>query len=764
MVHFTFKKDCMTCCKIFTNVVYLFLYRAKHLVPIFFLYRRVLFEGSFEEIQTFLKHVYPSKAPCVTLSFPFKCLFYFRKKGKMQNSPNMLWPINMEYDIESDCPLDTIVYNVSDTDNVFHPDYSLDSGETLEPQRYKSDNCSKKTSRENNIVSEMIFYFGSLYSVLSKILRKKEVAMTRIFCDFRDFISDSFVDKRSVIVSSICEGIYEPEDCIDVIFVLKWIDMAFESPKTVLSGTGCHLIVDTNTAYPGYVYLKVHSGLEFDLISKCVKMKRSKSYLSSHLFKLNLSVEAHTCIPNSLEESECTLSLTYALGPCQANELLESFPRKNNGWLSEDLVFTIKKCVLLVPNGYPGSPDSEILWQLTFVLASKVIVRSFSHVQLLTYLLLKIYIRQKLAKDFSTTNVVSLSYVIKTVMFWVMEESTESWARSNFLANLISCFNKLVNCITSGNMPDFFIPEVNIIEKNEKILALKSEIQEWKPTETDLWDTVVKQYCHHLDYKTWVAKSRIYADLQMFTLFPFIQVECTSVEFKSFLQRAVLKIVSNAYKPFLQSLFCYQLLQQCQIISQLVQPQKYVSNKKSYMTIRSMNFLSIMGTKTDSVSGWILLGFRLLQSGQHRFCSIVLQHIESLINETFLVDTGIQEYSVEYLRMYKTLLRTERRLLITKIRHLSKQPVLVPEESVLIPIEGINGRQSDFCHIPSDIMMYYLKFSYMSQTGNMTSCPEILIQAKDAVKASSITEDMKMSCENLFVMMESILHEFFKIQ
>ncbi|CAG2257800.1 unnamed protein product [Mytilus edulis] len=100
--------------------------------------------------------------------------------------------------------------------------------------------------------------------------------------------------------------------------------------------------------------------------------------------------------------------------------------------------------------------------------------------------------------------------------------------------------------------------------------------------------------------------------------------------------------------------------------------------------------------------------------------------------------------------MYKTLLRTERRLLITKIRHLSKQPVLVPEESVLIPIEGINGRQSDFCHIPSDIMMYYLKFSYMSQTGNMTSCPEILIQAKDAVKASPITEDMKMSCENLF--------------
>ncbi|CAC5393989.1 unnamed protein product [Mytilus coruscus] len=419
----------------------------------------------------------------------------------MQNSPNILSnpSINCANDIEVDSPHDTIVYHAYDTDNVFHPDTFLDSEEIRKPLKCKSNNSVMRASTEHTIVSELTFFLGHLYNVLSMILSKKEVAMTRIFCDFRDSVSDNFIDKRSVIGGSVGEGIYDPEDDIDVLFILKWIDTTFEIPKTVLPGAGCILIVDTNTAYPGYVYLKVHSGLEFELISKCVKRERSTLYLSSHLFKLNLFEEAHICKHNCSDESECALSLTYALGPCQANELLASFPRKNNRWLPEDLVFTIKESVLLVPEGYPDSPDCEILWQLTFVLASKVIVRSFSHVQLLTYVLLKIYIKQKLAKDFSTTNVVSLSYVIKTVMFWVMEESTESWASSNFLANFLSCFNKLAYCISAGNMPDFFIPEVNIIEKNETILDLKSEIKEWIPTEKDLWSTVLKQYCFHLD-------------------------------------------------------------------------------------------------------------------------------------------------------------------------------------------------------------------------------------------------------------------------
>jgi hypothetical protein len=78
---------------------------------------------------------------------------------------------------------------------------------------------------------------------------------------------------------------------------------------------------------------------------------------------------------------------------------------------------------------------------------------------------------------------------------------------------------------------------------------------------------------------------------------------------------------------FVHNLYCYHLIQQCQMASHHA-PTQVGGNKAAYKGLRSRMCFLTMGTYIDSVSGWILMAFLFYRLKQYNLCTRILRHIE----------------------------------------------------------------------------------------------------------------------------------------
>lgn len=611
---------------------------------------------------------------------------------------------------------------------------------------------------EHTSMLETMWYFGKLYFALSYIWNKKAITNIRTFCDFRDIVGDNYIDKRAVTVGSVAEGLYEPTSRLDIIFILKWIKVVTDNPEKMLSEVHSYISIDKDHDYPGYCFLTVHSGFEYELISNCVKRKGQSFHLSSRLFKLFLMGES----ANSLSNSNCSLSWTYALGPCEIGNIWTFISSKNRKFITKYLRLNLMRLgVLLIPEGHPRSPGRDLQWRISFDLQEKMLVRSFSYIQFITFVLLKTYLTHKLSVNTGTVNIESLSRIIKNVMFWQLDESDwKTWTFSNFFRNFVSCYDKLMFFMSSKNVPNFFIPDQNLLTNTDEISGLNHKLEKWKPSERDMFEVVLKLYFQPI----MKGNTKIHhyfgrANLDIISLLPLLQVECTSLMRNKFLQCRVMQVIPQPNNSFTHGLSSYLLAQQCQIGAQLVHCRQNINNKKMYADLRYRQFLLLVGIHADAMSGWILLGFHFLQLGWFDSCINIVAYVEVLKKEYWLLNTGVLNYTTMDIHEYRKLLRLTRCSFMKMLKRLCKQPVLVPEASSLIPSECVFQEDFNFIHIPLDVITYYLKFLCMAQNGNINLCPEILIQAMEASQSTTITDDMKRVSEQLFATMERILHD-----
>ncbi|VDI38165.1 Hypothetical predicted protein [Mytilus galloprovincialis] len=552
---------------------------------------------------------------------------------------------------------------------------------------------------EHKSMLETMWYFGELYFALSYIWNKKAITKIRTFCDFRDVIGDNYIDKRAVTVGSVAEGLYEPTSSFDIIFILKWIKVVTDIPEKMLSEVHSYISINKDHDYPGYCFLTVHSGFEYELISNCVKRKGQSFHLSSRLFKLFLMGES----ANSSSNSNCSLSLTYALGPCEMGNMWTFISSKNRKFITEYLKLKLMRLgVLLIPEGHPRSSARDLQWRISFDLQEKMLVRCFSYFQFITYVLLKTYLTYKLSIDTGTVSIESLSRIIKNVMFWQLDEpDRKTWTISNFFRNFISCYDKLMFFISSKNVPNFFIPDQNLLTNTDEISGLNHKLVKWKPSERDMFEVVLKLYFQPLmKGNTKIHHSFGRANLDIISLLPLLQIECLSTMRNTFLQCIVMQVISPPHNRFTHGLSSYLLAQQCQIRAQFVRCRQNINNKQMYADLRYRQFLILVGTHTDAMSGWILLGFHFLQLGWFNSCLNIVAYVEVLKKEYWLLNTGVSNYTAMDIHEYRKLLRLTRCSFMKMLKRLCKQPVLVPEASSLIPSECVFQEDINFIHIP----------------------------------------------------------------
>ena len=165
---------------------------------------------------------------------------------------------------------------------------------------------------------------------------------------------------------------------------------------------------------------------------------------------------------NTKPDKDCVPALRCRQWPMFANEWLTR-PRRHN-WPSKDLIrhFRSLGC-LFVCVGCPGSTERHLQWRVSFSLQERHLVSHFNSVQLMCYILVKIIKNEIIYPAVGEASITS--YQCKTSLFFIIENTpSEFWSADNLLYCLKACMTWLLQCIKSGNCPNYFIPESNMLE------------------------------------------------------------------------------------------------------------------------------------------------------------------------------------------------------------------------------------------------------------------------------------------------------------
>ena len=135
------------------------------------------------------------------------------------------------------------------------------------------------------------------------------------------------------------------------------------------------------------------------------------------------------------------------------------------GWPTpDDLMYITDFGFHLVAIGDPNSETKLLEWRISFSIAERTLVWSFSHVQMQCYALMKIILKQFIKVRCSPQNQVLCSYFIKTFLFWKYE-TTEArfWREDNLRECIKYLFTEFSKCIREGSLRHYFIPRFNLL-------------------------------------------------------------------------------------------------------------------------------------------------------------------------------------------------------------------------------------------------------------------------------------------------------------
>ncbi|KAL9955380.1 hypothetical protein ACROYT_G036691 [Oculina patagonica] len=115
-----------------------------------------------------------------------------------------------------------------------------------------------------------------------------------------------------------------------------------------------------------------------------------------------------------------------------------------------------------------GDDLCETEWRLSFSNAEKKLVDSLTTGQRQSYIMAKLIMKQVIQKMKDSSSYLSVektpsSYHLKTIFLWKCEEKPlKEW--NNLLESVVDLLNALVDHLRKGSIPQYFIPENNLID------------------------------------------------------------------------------------------------------------------------------------------------------------------------------------------------------------------------------------------------------------------------------------------------------------
>ena len=185
--------------------------------------------------------------------------------------------------------------------------------------------------------------------------------------------------------------------------------------------------------------------------------------------------------------SRCYSSWPVCAKEWETRQRYQQWPRKE---LIHDIVNSGFE-VVPMPSKITLAPDADFEWRLSFRSAETKLVRSFNMCQRDCFIALKILAKEYVGPRFPDEDFLS-SYIIKTLMFWSIEELDDSlWKQEDMLHCLHLCLNVLREWIENGFCPNYFIPTYNLFRtKLERMFRFG--FREWFMANVNDWRVLLR--------------------------------------------------------------------------------------------------------------------------------------------------------------------------------------------------------------------------------------------------------------------------------
>ena len=307
---------------------------------------------------------------------------------------------------------------------------------------------------------------------------KMEATITTEILDTITFSPASVYIFGSMYEGTSTEGLL-PD--IDVAYILP--DMPVITDISNCPSSNSYLLVPDEQ--PGYVRLQlVHNGdvqwgtcpalelhmyhhLAVDINNRvCLIQNSGLEGLTMKEMMRKEGPAIHRDAIKGISSSDTVFALSSIDWPDCAREWLSR--KRIYGWPSKELIKQCKSLgFIVVSTCHPASDEKPSQWRISFSHQERLLVTQFNSVQLKCYILLKIikkeFIKQYIKEDTLT------SYHLKTCMLYILENTpSELWVPENLVGCLIMCLRQIHLWIRDEKIPNYFIPEENMLDRITK--------------------------------------------------------------------------------------------------------------------------------------------------------------------------------------------------------------------------------------------------------------------------------------------------------
>ena len=240
------------------------------------------------------------------------------------------------------------------------------------------------------------------------------------------------------------------------------------------------LLIITDNVPPAFVMLKCVTLQDPLLLRSAVPMNdevylSSQQFVSSPWLKSNKtetsriqgpSIEIWNEYSDTSESGEDNVpSILCKFWPASSAEWKDR--SRHYGWPSKhDREHIEQFGCHLVPIGHPLSARKSLEWRLSFSIAERTLVWSFTHTQLQCYAVMKLILKEYVKTECSEKHKsVLCSYFIKTFLFWQFERTDQSfWQITNLPGCIIYLLREFYSCIQAGVLRHYFVPRFNLFQ------------------------------------------------------------------------------------------------------------------------------------------------------------------------------------------------------------------------------------------------------------------------------------------------------------
>ncbi|VDI07687.1 Hypothetical predicted protein [Mytilus galloprovincialis] len=505
--------------------------------------------------------------------------------------------------------------------------------------------------------------------------------------------------------------------------------------------------MDIDDVKPGFTQLRLEYSRDQYILESCEE-QNGKHYFSSALCKGNMLLfgdKGETIHGPCITDKKGVLDLAFSLH-CKTwiSSAVNWITRSGSSWPSHNVTQSIlKHGVLFVPIGVHGSPKEDIEWRVSFSVAEKLLVNTFTHTQLMCYALLKIILKDVIANDSECKDLLC-SYFLKTIIFWISEELPSSvWEPDDIIACFMRCFSRLVYCVEHSVCSHYFITENNMFENKIEGRARGVLLNKLNTLHSYGWRCILfSDQISNFDVSMWNFP------IEPFTLYvndvkKMVQSRTLHFANSLFETYSELNIFNTGllhniwcHKFSLKHLFAYYISQRCSKQAQsLPLDVATINNKYQYKQYKSCLSTLLTNVYHDAVSGWLMVASLFYQTKQYRKALHIIRYsISKCTFDKLFFGMTLSEIHYESLKLLSF------NKSVVYLMHFNVNSTLTPEELLM---EGWKKQYT----IPSTAYAYFLSVLCHYHLNNVSHCQDSIQDLKLVIEERYLMPDLKCTAE-----------------